>query len=131
MTDYSKMSDFEINKAVVIGLGAKQIDYYENGDRCAIYYELGDEGLTVRRGQSLLNDQFNPCNNPADAWSIIVENKISIDHLDKEIWGAKAFVPNGEPMPRYAEKNPLRAAMIVFLMMKEAGNVQTMPRTRT
>lgn len=98
MTDYSKMSDFEINEAVSMTM----LKESENPD--AKYVAIG-----------------NYCNDPADAWSIVVENKISIDHLGKEIWGAKAFVPNGEPRPRYAEKNPLRAAMIVFLMMKEAG----------
>lgn len=119
MTDYSKMSDFEINKAVVIALGAKQVDFYENGDRCAIYYELGGEALTVRRGQALLNEQFNPCNDPADAWPIIIRNLISIDSIfDKgNTWLAFG---GDDSEHRHVHSNPLRAAMIVFLMLKES-----------
>lgn len=120
MTDYSKMSDFEINKAVVIALGAKQVDFYENGDRCAIYYELGGEALTVRRGQALLNEQFNPCNNPADAWPIITSNRIGIvPGTANDKWAAH----HGNWDIAIADVKPLRAAMIVFLMMKEAENV--------
>ena len=120
MTDYSKMSDFEINKSVVIALGAKQVDFYENGDRCAIYYELGGEALTVRRGQALLNEQFNPCNNPADAWPIIVANEIGVvpsKSSSTYAWDLRGGMLKGI---KHVDKNPLRAAMIVFLMMKES-----------
>lgn len=117
MTDYSKMSDFEINKAVAIALGAKQVDRYENGDRCAIYYELGGEAITVRRGQALLNEQFNPCNDPSDAWPIIIENKITIMAASvDDKWMAQAFNYSIADIGT----RPLRSAMIVFLMMKDA-----------
>ncbi|WP_193165671.1 phage protein NinX family protein, partial [Enterobacter hormaechei] len=64
------------------------------------------------------------CNNPADAWPIITANKISIyamSEADKRGgWGAEAFHPNDA----YSfNDNPLRAAMIVFLMMQESANV--------
>lgn len=120
MTDYSKMSDFEINKAVAIALGAKQVDFYENGDRCAIYYELGDVPLTVRKGQGLVNEQFDPCNNPADAWPIIVANGIGVapSKSDPYAWDLSGGMLRGI---KHSDKNPLRAAMIVFLMMKEQG----------
>lgn len=127
MTDYRKMSDFEINKAVAIALGAKQVDCYENGDRCAIYYELGGEAITVRRGQALLNEQFNPCNDPSDAWPIIVENEICIEFESDEVEGARqvwAEANIGHPacngFQYFSDENPLRAAMICFLMMKDA-----------
>lgn len=101
MTDYSNMSDLEINTAVV----ASQFGNWKaDADIC----------------QRITSKRIDYCNNPSDAWPIIVENKISLDHLGKSIWGAKAFVPVGEPKPRYAEENPLRAAMICFLMMKDA-----------
>lgn len=118
MTDYRKMSDFEINKAVAIALGAKQVDCYENGDRCAIYYELGGEAITVRRGQALLNEQFNPCNDPSDAWPIIVENKINIEWHEWKGGEFKPYALNNETMKSGYDDKPLRAAMIVFLMMK-------------
>ncbi|RZF18799.1 phage protein NinX family protein [Serratia marcescens] len=116
MTDYSKMSDFEINKGVAESLGYTAQENRHIKDAVEIWRfetNMGDAG-----------DKYhgirNYCNNPAEAWPIIVENKISLDHLGKSIWGAKAFVPVGEPKPRYAEENPLRAAMICFLMMKDA-----------
>lgn len=117
MTDYSKMSDFEINKAVAITLGAKQVDFYENGDRCAIYYELEGRPITVRRGQGLVNEQFNPCRDPADAWPIIIRCLISIDSIFDKGNAWLAFGGDDSEY-RHVHSNPLRAAMIVFLMMK-------------
>ncbi len=58
---------------------------------------------------------FDGCNNPSDAWPIIVKNEIDI-----QFWhGTKC-----PPMARYCDhyyvdKNPLRAAMIVFLEMRK------------
>lgn len=60
----------------------------------------------------------NYCNNPADAWSIIFENKISIKYLEHGVWVAEHDV-----IPFQYGKNPLRAAMTVFLLMQESANV--------
>ncbi|MFH2736633.1 phage protein NinX family protein [Enterobacter hormaechei] len=62
---------------------------------------------------------------PLVTWPIITANKISIyamSEADKRGgWGAEAFHPNDA----YSfNDNPLRAAMIVFLMMQEPANVQ-------
>lgn len=63
----------------------------------------------------------NYCRNPADAWPIITANKISIYAMSEKDgrgrWGAEAFYPNES---YHFNDNPLRAAMIVFLMMQEA-----------
>ncbi|HEJ9030308.1 TPA: DUF2591 family protein [Serratia marcescens] len=94
MTDYSKMSDLDIN--VLVG----EIQGFANKI-------------------AALNGMRDYCNNPADAWPIIAENKINIDFRDSLKAGpmAKLCRDNGI----YAvDKNPLRAAMIVFLMMKDA-----------
>jgi len=60
---------------------------------------------------------FDPCNNVADAWPIIVENGISLDsplrNLDKR-WQAR-----GNGCYRY-DLDPLRAAMLVYLEMMES-----------
>ncbi len=64
--------------------------------------------------------EFNPCNNPADAWPIIKENMISIINLDEDEWGARGMAYCKSK--RAIHENPLRAAMIVFLMMQDANN---------
>ncbi|HEO1670808.1 TPA: DUF2591 family protein [Klebsiella aerogenes] len=59
---------------------------------------------------------FNPCNNPADAWQIIESNGIGMRKQSNGLWCATRM---GGAYPIYDDK-PLRAAMIVFLMMQEA-----------
>lgn len=68
---------------------------------------------------------FNPCNNPADAWPIIVENGITLAFQDGNWWADNlAYWVDGVEwnIGGIIDKNPLRAAMIVFLMMKESKN---------
>lgn len=106
--DYSKLSDKEVNRKVQIASNL-------------IGSMTGKGVLIVRNGKW---EFFDPCNNPADAWPIITANKISIyamSEADKRGgWGAEAFHPNDA----YSfNDNPLRAAMIVFLMMQESANV--------
>ena len=98
-TDYSKMSDFEINWKVAFHIGLRTVEKAESGD-------------------------FNPCNNPADAWPIIADNGISLECIivnrHEKTWRSQfktAYVKH-----RVNHKNPLRAAMIVFLLMQESKN---------
>lgn len=58
------------------------------------------------------------CNNPSDAWPIIVENKIGVTFLKAET--CVVLANNGDFYAR--SRNPLRAAMICFLKMKDAEN---------
>lgn len=74
--NYESMSDFEINKAVAISVGFQC--YYGDGSytnnlglRGAIVKGKNDSGL-------FMVGEFNPCNNPADAWRIISDNRISL-----------------------------------------------------
>ena len=101
MKDYAEMSNFEINSAVSMALLDK------SANPSARYVAIGDY-----------------CNNPADAWPIITANKISIYAMseadNRGHWGAEAFYPNEA---YHFNDNPLRAAMIVFLMMQESANV--------
>ncbi len=102
MTDYSKMSDFEINKAVGLTVG-----YATGIEPC---FEVVIINKTGR--------PFDPCNNPADAWPIIVENRIAIRSVDLYVGGHTWFAEvYGEPT--VSDKNPLRAAMVALLTMKE------------
>lgn len=118
--DYSKMSDFEVNlKIAHIILGKDNYDW--NSDKKEVYL-AGIDG-----GDFLPNGYFDPCNNPADAWPIIICNGISLYH-DNGNWQAEMtyYAPVGafgtdETCSKFVDdKNPLRAAMIVFLMMQEA-----------
>lgn len=110
---YSEMSDAEINNLVAWKSGL-----YERDDSCE-GYAVGLGGDDYRL--------FNPCNSWADAGPIIDENQIclSFDRWREDpIWSAgydghDDYEWSGEWM-EFSDKNPLRAAMIVFLMMQEA-----------
>ena len=113
------MSDLEINKLV-----AKEVSLLvkDESDRGYEYnyrekypstiwtakYEFGN--------QTEAWEQMNFCLTPDDAWPIILENKISTQWngglYDK--WMSRTI-----HVKRVFDKNPLRSAMIVFLMMKE------------
>ena len=125
--DYSQLSDFEINVAVFEAIHNGSPDYKEgeNGDMVFVSFEgdivNGDAvEVEVERGS------FNPCANPADAWPIITENNISII-LDNPSMpcatdNARDLFDDAGPNVGVAYDNPLRAAMIVFLMMQDANN---------
>lgn len=66
---------------------------------------------------------FDPCNNPTDAMLIIIENKISLRAPTiTDRWKAEFVDEYGNYVGyiRALNKNPLRACMEVFLMMKDA-----------
>ena len=128
MKDYASMSDFEINCHVAMALGMKEHFFMGAGGED----DFDDEIPLTERGpiwqtckyrvgayKPSNGNCFNPCNNPADAWPIIVDNKISLTcHHSRGEWSA---VFNAENICFHAN-NPLRAAMIVFLKMKEGEN---------
>ncbi|EPS6026617.1 phage protein NinX family protein [Morganella morganii] len=97
MNKYRDKSDFEINKAVAENFGKKFLTFVNGEVRIRGY-------------------KFDPCNNPADAMPIIIENKIDLTHLvgdmvcakHKEYWCIR--------------KNPYRAGCEVYLLMKDAEN---------
>lgn len=110
--DYSNMSDFEINKRVAELRYADciELEIFQNTCR-------GSVADVVSQGVFITSFDFN---NPSDAWPIIVENRISIVDpisLDKQ-W--TAFIFEDDVEPEVCHKKPLRAAMIVYLMMQEA-----------
>ena len=112
MKDYASMSDFEISRLVGDVLGVQWANLDENYHELCYWPEL-DDGLRI----------FDPCNNPADAWPIIVESGITLAFQDGNWWADNlAYWVDGVEWNSggIIDKNPLRAAMIVFLMMKEA-----------
>ncbi|EFO1742251.1 phage protein NinX family protein [Escherichia coli] len=130
--DYSQLSDFEINVAVFEAIHNGSPDYKEGENDAMVFISFegdivnGDAvEVEVERGS------FNPCANPADAYPIITENKISTMWMTAEKeWCAwsEGDLEEGcwewENIPGYyfCGESPLRAAMIVFLMMQDANN---------
>lgn len=102
--DYSKLSDGDINYAVANALGSNTAKTYSG------------EVLVVK---CRVWARFDPCNNPMDAFPIIVENSIGFTPpIHDEKWEAMTFDRGGYVHKNEYDKNPLRAAMIVFLMMQ-------------
>lgn len=119
--DYRKLSDFEIDKAVADALG---IEY----DIAIMFVNPVDKinGNHVEeyvRKKITSNEKqwrrFSPTRIPNDAFHIIEANRISLrnryegDWKAENEWGDSHF---------HVACNPLRAAMVVFLMMQDARN---------
>lgn len=80
------------------------------------YYIHDDGSVTFRDDNGRLRGRKNYCNNPADAWPIIQRRRIGIaPGTTSDRWAAY----HGDWDIFFADKNPLRAAMVVFLMMRE------------
>lgn len=115
MMNYEEMSDFQINEMVLVATKT-------NGE-C----HEGSGEVYARNDRNILQ-MVDYCNNPSDAWSIIMEYQISITKYEGlEEWdahGGGIGVDYDHCIISYSDcsysnKNPLRAAMIVFLMMQE------------
>ena len=96
MKDYSKMSDFEINKAVATALGM-------------------DVSGATEENNIMYGYVPDICSNPSDAMPILIENRISLTWVNGECRASSVKAGYHE----YSDKNALRAAMIVYLMMKD------------
>ncbi|WP_227719862.1 phage protein NinX family protein [Yersinia proxima] len=114
MKDYSAMSDFEINKSVANYLG-KTIQ----PDSCQDMGNAGFGDVIFQNG-----DSKDYCNNPADSWPIIFRERITlIPKVTGYEWDAiSPVILNDDIEHLHTDKNPLRAAMIFFLMMKDMEN---------
>ncbi|MEX0398429.1 DUF2591 family protein [Providencia rettgeri] len=93
MNKYTELSDFEINKKVAEKLGLNFKD-----------------GVIVKNGEWFY---FDPCNNPADAMPIIIENGISMVRVNNT-WSARQF--NNHCIEINGD-NYYRIAMEVYLLM--------------
>ncbi len=135
MNKYRDKSDFEINKAVA--------EYYltrayrfNSADEVVelIDIDLSCEfGSKINRVDTQTVSTFDPCNTPADAMPIIIENGISLIKEDDHYIAASTDVGiegyiGAHELMLYGlgwlskDKNPYRAAMELFLMMKDAEN---------
>ena len=121
--DYSKLSDFEINILVAKAGGHGPLDKEQGW---AGSQKEPFTAVIVKAAHIL--GAFDPCNNPADAWPVIVGNRISLGPFDDfkedgDYIAAKYKPTRDNSKPAEVEffccDKPLRAAMIVFLMMQE------------
>lgn len=120
MIDYNKMSDLQINNAVAKAAGISHAvfipesddDFDEEITDRGPVWEI-NSGSRVSHWISKRGCTFNPCNNPADAWPIIVDSRMTLYPYSESIYRVKSHGRS------FFHENPLRAAMIVFLMMKE------------
>lgn len=109
--DYTQLSDQQINMLVAEILHPER-EVIESKSRPPSACVIGN----------LPSKWVDYCNNSADAWQIIVENRISIRNRCEGDW--KAENEWGESFFHVA-CNPLRASMIVFLMMQESKNANS------
>lgn len=112
MKDYSKMSDFEINKAVAEFLG---IDVQEWNGKI-----FGGGERKIDNVNSVVG-VIEYCNNPSDAWPVILENRISLrpDDMYEEAPHSGYWRADNEAGNHFHHEKPFRSAMIVYLMMKD------------
>jgi hypothetical protein len=123
--NYEQMSDEDINTEVLRVLYGDVVDYWSLSNCGTYLYDCGPVGDAFYKIE--LKDY---CNNPAHAWSVIFENNISL--LSPSNATSEWFAGYGReqieyeadfyPIEVWAE-NPLRAAMIVFLMMNGDNDV--------
>lgn len=123
MTDYSKMSDFEINKLVA---ESHRVYWHLRpnsvGNDSWIYCDYYSECDTNNGEIAITLPDY--CNNPSDAWPIILSNFIALKPVKWYVAGYRWFASKGDGDfgLKFADDNPLRAAMVVYLMMKESEN---------
>lgn len=88
------------------GKAGKIVDYphFADGSSVGLYHKMGD-----------YYDWFNYCNNPTDAMPILIENRISLTWVNGECRASSVKAGYHE----FSCGNALRAAMIVYLMMKD------------
>lgn len=118
--DYTALTDLEINKRVAVSLGLELREYPE-GDRPLVWYTVKSDS-----GDDFFDyvDYKDFCNNPTDAWPIILGNRISImfDSTLPEYEGEYfEWCDASSSCQKFGiqhQTNPLRAAMIVFLMSR-------------
>lgn len=122
--NYSEMTDFEINCAVAASLG-REFFYNSPGElgKRRKSFVIDDVCRDVYESGAWSSDVFDPCKSWADAGPIILANKITISapmqYDQPEDWLA---YPSSDSDICVFHPSPLRAAMIVFLMMQEQTN---------
>lgn len=110
MNKYTELSDFEINKKVADLIGATPyptgLTEYHSPAVCGM-----ENAIIIKSPRKV--GAFDPCNNPADAMPIIIENGISMVRVNNT-WSARQF--NNHCIEINGD-NYYRIAMEVYLLM--------------
>ena len=117
MKNYEKMSDFEVNRAVACRLDGNDLDIFGRPMFASDCYFSVPSGSSVEWHQFGCDESklFDPCNNPSDAMPILIEMKIGLKWVNGSCTASSVMRGYHESI----SDNPLRAAMVVFLMTQE------------
>ncbi|EHV5556829.1 DUF2591 family protein [Vibrio parahaemolyticus] len=125
--NYEEMTKGQINFEVA-KIWFAEFKLLPNDDDVTVFVSESTDRLDFN---AIRNSAFNPCNDVSHAWPIIVENKISLTSEEcSDDWHADVVInidENGKGVIMDVkdechayDPNPLRAAMICFLKMKDA-----------
>ena len=106
--NYEEMSDLQINLLVASAIG---VDAAENSG--VVFGAVKHEGDNVVSVIGVVDY----CNNPSDAMPILIEMKIGFKWVNGSCTASSVMRGYHES----TSDSPLRAAMVVFLMMQEAS----------
>ena len=122
MSDYSDMSDFEINKMVAMTIEGVDLDSNGNAKYAVDCFikSMDMESVNVLWSGNEEYSAFNPCNNPSDMWPLIIRNKIDVCFIDSANSWASFGLTKNKLLVESSGDNPLRAAAIVYLMIKDS-----------
>ena len=109
MKDYSCFSDNEINEMVADLRGGYVGNVY--GSETAV--KVSDAATN-----GLFYMEVDYCNNPSDAWPIIIDNSITFNYDTAQVHVGSYFSDTAKISEN--RNKALRAAMTVYLMMKGA-----------
>ena len=111
MKDYSKMSEFEI--CGYFSMYEHGFSWIEFDDEMSSHVKCGNEGSP---GFAIVEVK-DYCNNPSDAWTIIIENSITFNYDTAQVHVGSYFSDTAKVSEN--RNKALRAAMIVYLMMND------------
>ena len=105
MMDYSELTNLEINKLVAKKWGHEKIYFKDNSDWISFTPDPNAP-------------EVNYCREASHAWPVITEYQIGLICfcVARHLWQATNYHGDEESI-EFVDKNPLRAAMIVYLMM--------------
>ncbi|AOM39571.1 phage protein NinX family protein [Xenorhabdus hominickii] len=99
------LSDFEINKLVAEHIGITPDNIFDKEN--VVFKPVGNDNF----------EKFDPCNKPEHAMPTIIENGISLIFQDRKFH----YASNDGEMECFID-NPYKAAMVIFLHIKDMEN---------